>query len=380
MKKVISSESVSIGHPDLVADYIADSILDECLARDESSRVGCEVMVKDNVVVLGGEITTKADFDYEKVVRRAIKDIGYVKNDCAFKFDTVKVINLLGHQSPDIAQGVDAREAEGKSTNEQGAGDIGMMFGYATSETESYMPLNLVLCRKILGNLYNKYLDNLDTTILRPDSKCQIAMEYDGNTPVKIKNIVVCQSHSDSFFKDFLFNIVKESIAEEVPGNLMDSETKIYINPTGKFSIYGPEGDCGITGRKLIVQSYGGHAKIGGGAQSGKDPSKVDRSAMYMCRYVAKNIVAQGLAEKCEVQVAYAIGEPEPTSIYVDTFGTGKRSEEELIKMIKNSVSFKPAEIINRLNLLNTLYSPTVIDGQVGGCNFPWEKLDLEFK
>lgn len=380
MKKVISSESVSIGHPDLVADYIADSILDECLAQDKSSRVGCEVMVKDNVVVLGGEITTKSYFDYEKVVRRAIEEIGYVKNDCAFKADTVKIINLIGHQSPDIAQGVDAREAEGKSTNEQGAGDIGMMFGYATSETESYMPLNLVLCRKILGNLYYKYLDNLDTTILRPDSKCQIAMEYEGNTPVKIKNIVVCQSHSDSFFKDLLFNIVKESIAEEVPGNLMDSETKIYINPTGKFSIYGPEGDCGITGRKLIVQSYGGHAKIGGGAQSGKDPSKVDRSAMYMCRYVAKNIVAQGLAEQCEVQVAYAIGEPEPTSIYVETFGTGKRSEEELIKMIKNSVSFKPAEIINRLNLLNTLYSPIVIDGQVGGSNSPWEKLDLEFK
>lgn len=380
MKKVISSESVSIGHPDLVADYIADSILDECLAQDKSSRVGCEVMVKDNVVVLGGEITTKSRFDYEKVVRRAIEKIGYVKSDCVFKADTVKIINLIGHQSPDIAQGVDAREAEGKSTDEQGAGDIGMMFGYATSETESYMPLNLVLCRKILGNLYNKYLDNMGTTLLRPDSKCQIAMEYDGNTPVKIKNIVVCQSHSDTYSKDLLFNTVKESIAEEVPGNLMDSETKIYINPTGKFSIYGPEGDCGITGRKLIVQSYGGHAKIGGGAQSGKDPSKVDRSAMYMCRYIAKNIVAQGLAEKCEVQVAYAIGEPEPTSIYVDTFGTGKRSEEELIKMIKNSVSFKPAEIINRLDLLNTLYSPTVMEGQVGGYNSPWEKLDLEFK
>lgn len=373
---VFSSESVGEGHPDKVADYISDSVLDACLEQDKSSRVACETLVKSNCVVIAGEITTKAKLDYEKIVRNAIREIGYVNDDDVFHADKVFITNLLTKQSPDIAQGVDARKAKGKKGSEQGAGDQGIMFGYATNETPEYMPAAIMFAHRILTELA-KQRKGKGPKWLRPDCKSQVAVEYKDGKPVRIENVVISTQHSADVEHDEIEKYMVEKIIKKVlPKNLCDAKTQFLINPTGKFVVGGPQGDSGLTGRKIIVDSYGGYGRHGGGAFSGKDPSKVDRSAAYMCRWVAKNIVAAGLAERCELQVAYAIGYPHPLSIAIDTFGTGKVSEDVLIKAVKKVFSFKPADIIKQLGLLSPIYKKTTNYGHFTKADLPWEKTD----
>lgn len=372
---IFSSESVGEGHPDKVADYISDSVLDACLEQDPKSRVACETLVKSNCVFLAGEITTKATFDYEKVVRDAIRDIGYTFEDDVFQADTVFITNALTSQSPDIAQGVDARKAEGKKTAEQGAGDQGIMFGFATNETPELMPAPLIFSHRLLKKMAEFRKRARPIKWLRPDVKSQVAIEYgeDGKA-TEIKNVVISTQHSDDIshkkIEDFVINKV---IRQELPKRLITKNTEFLINPTGKFVIGGPQGDAGLTGRKIIVDTYGGWGRHGGGAFSGKDPSKVDRSAAYMCRWVAKNIVAAELADTAELQVAYAIGYPEPTSINVKTFGTGKVSEEIIEKAVREVFSFKPANIVDQLNLLRPIYRQTTHYGHFGKEGLPWE-------
>ena len=371
---VFSSESVGEGHPDKVADYISDSVLDACLAQDPKSRVACETLVKSNHVVLAGEITTAAKINYEAVVREAIRDIGYVHEDDVFHADKVFITNLLTRQSPDIAQGVDARAADGKDTAEQGAGDQGLMFGYACNETPEMMPTAIMFAHR-LGRELTKLRKSGVVSWLRPDAKSQVSIRYENDKPVKVENVVISTQHTPHVqhgaIRDFLIeNVVKRVI----PSNLMDAQTKFYINPTGRFVVGGPEGDSGLTGRKIIVDTYGGWGRHGGGAFSGKDPSKVDRSAAYMCRWVAKNIVASGLADICELQVAYAIGYPEPVSIWVDAMGTAKVEEEKIAAAVRQVFSFKPAEIIKQLDLLRPIYRTTTNYGHFGKAELPWEQ------
>lgn len=374
-KFVFSSESVGEGHPDKVADYISDSILDACLAQDKFSRVACETLVKSNCVVIAGEITTKAVLDYEKIVRNAIREIGYVNNDDVFHADQVFVTNLLTKQSPDIAQGVDARKAKGKKTAEQGAGDQGIMFGYATNETPELMPAPIMFAHRILTELAKQRKGGKAPKWLRPDCKSQVAVAYENGKPAYIENVVVSTQHAAGVSHSEIEKYIVEKVVKKVlPKKLITKKTQFLVNPTGNFVVGGPQGDSGLTGRKIIVDTYGGTGRHGGGAFSGKDPSKVDRSAAYMCRWVAKNIVAAKLADKCEIQVAYAIGYPQPLSIAIETFGTAKVDEAEIEKAVRKVFSFKPADIVAQLDLLRPIYKKTTNYGHFTKSDLPWEQ------
>jgi S-adenosylmethionine synthetase len=373
---VFSSESVGEGHPDKVADLISDSVLDACLASDPSSRVACETLVKSNLVVLAGEVTTRAKLNYEQIVRAAIRDIGYINDDDMFHADRVFLHNVLTRQSPDIAQGVDARKAHGKKTAEQGAGDQGLMFGYACNETRELMPTPIMFAHR-LGRALTVLRKSGAVKWLRPDAKSQVSVRYEDGKPVEVVNVVISTQHtadvSHAVIEDYLItNLVRKVL----PAGMLTRRTEFFINPTGRFVVGGPEGDSGLTGRKIIVDSYGGWGRHGGGAFSGKDPSKVDRSAAYMCRWVAKNIVAAGLADAVELQVAYAIGHPEPVSIYVDTQGTGKVADERITAAVDRVFSFKPADIIRQLDLLKPIYRKTTNYGHFGKAGLSWERTD----
>jgi S-adenosylmethionine synthetase len=377
---IFSSESVGEGHPDKVCDTISDAVLDAAFEQDPKSRVACETYAKSNMVVVGGEITTKAKLNYNQIVRDTIREIGYVNDDDVFHADKVFITNLITSQSPDIAQGVDARAAEGKETDEQGAGDQGLMFGYASDETPELMPAPIIFAHR-LGRELTRLRKAGAAKWLRPDAKSQVSVEYIDDKPVHITNVVVSTQHaadvSNKVIRDF---ITKEVIKKVLPAELLDKKTQILINPTGRFVVGGPQGDTGLTGRKIIVDSYGGFGRHGGGAFSGKDPSKVDRSAAYIGRYVAKNIVAAGLAKRAEIQFAYAIGYPNPVSVYVDTFGTGTVSDEAILKAVTEVFSFKPADIIKQLNLLRPIYKKTTNYGHFGKIDdldaITWEKTD----
>jgi S-adenosylmethionine synthetase len=371
---VFSSESVGEGHPDKVADLISDSVLDACLAQDKYSRVACETMVKSNMVILAGEITTKAKLNYEAIVRDAIREIGYTNIDDVFHADSVFINNYLTKQSPDIAQGVDAVKVKGKKKAEQGAGDQGLMFGYACNETPELMPTPVMFAHR-LGRLLTKIRKSGKASWLRPDAKSQVSIRYENDKPVEVVNVVISTQHtpevSHSQIEEYL---IEHVIKKVIPANMLTKNTQFLINPTGRFVIGGPQGDSGLTGRKIIVDTYGGWGRHGGGAFSGKDPSKVDRSAAYMARWVAKNIVASGLADLAELQVAYAIGYPDPVSVYVDTMGTGKVSDEKIAKAVTKVFGFKPADIVSQLNLLRPIYRQTTNYGHFGKHGLPWEQ------
>jgi len=377
---IFSSESVGEGHPDKVCDTISDAVLDACLTQDPKSRVACETYAKSNIVVVGGEITTSAVLDYNQIVRSAIRDIGYVNDDDVFHADRVFIMNVITSQSPDIAQGVDARAAEGKATDEQGAGDQGLMFGYACDETPELMPAPVMFAHR-LGRELTRIRKSGAVKWLRPDAKSQVSVQYEDGKPVRISNVVVSTQHAaDAKHKTIRDFIIREVVKKVLPADMLDKKTEYLINPTGRFVVGGPQGDTGLTGRKIIVDSYGGMGRHGGGAFSGKDPSKVDRSAAYMGRYVAKNVVASGLASRCEIQFAYAIGYPDPVSVAVDTFGTGKMSDEKITEAVQKVFSFKPAAIIKQLNLLRPIYSKTTNYGHFGKvddlASITWEKTD----
>ena len=372
---IFSSESVGEGHPDKVSDSISDSVLDACLEQDAKSRVACETLVKSNCVTIAGEITTDAKFDYEKVVREAIRDIGYVNDDDVFHADKVFITNQLTAQSRDIGQGVDAAAAEGKGTAEQGAGDQGIMFGYACNETSELMPAPVMFAHRILRKMAEVRKTTSKAPWLRPDCKSQVAMRYEGGIMAGIENVVVSTQHAEDADNDTIRSFIEEEIIKpSLPPELLSSSTVYLINPTGRFVIGGPQGDSGLTGRKIIVDTYGGWGRHGGGAFSGKDPSKVDRSAAYMCRWVAKNVVAAQLADRVEIQVAYAIGHPDPTSITIDCFGTEKAPEGRIQKAICETFNFKPAEIVSQLDLLRPFYRETTHYGHFGKSDLPWEQ------
>src|SRR3989449_3603976 len=327
---IFSSESVGEGHPDKVCDTISDAVLDACLAQDPTSRVACETYAKSNLVVVGGEITTKAKLDFNAIARQAIREIGYMHDDDVFHADKVLILNAVTSQSPDIAQGVDARAAEGKDTDEQGAGDQGLMFGYACNETRELMPAPIMYAHR-LGRELTRIRKNGKVGWLRPDAKSQVSVIYENGKPIGISCVVVSTQHTrDVKHSELRSFVIEEVIKKVLPKEMLSEKTQFLVNPTGNFVVGGPQGDTGLTGRKIIVDSYGGMGRHGGGAFSGKDPSKVDRSAAYMGRWVAENVVAAGLASKCEVQFAYAIGHPDPVSVAVDTFGTGKVSDESI--------------------------------------------------
>jgi len=375
---IFSSESVGEGHPDKVCDTISDAVLDACLAQDPYSRVACETYAKCNLVVVGGEITTKAKLDFSAIARQAIRDIGYTHEDDVFHADKVLIMNAITSQSPDIAQGVDARRAKGKETAEQGAGDQGLMFGYATNETPELMPAPIMYAHQ-LGRMLTKIRKNGRVKWLRPDAKSQVSVRYVNDQPISITNVVISTQHSADVAHDTIKEFcIEEVIKKTLPKALLTKETKFLINPTGRFVVGGPQGDTGLTGRKIIVDSYGGMGRHGGGAFSGKDPSKVDRSAAYMGRYVAKNIVAAGLASSAEIQFAYAIGYPDPVSVCVNTFGTGVVSDEDIECAVGEVFSFKPAQIIKQLNLLRPIYSKTTNYGHFGknDPDITWESTD----
>ena len=372
-----SSESVGEGHPDKVSDSISDSILDACLEQDSGSRVACETLVKSNCVTIAGEITTAAKFDYEKVVREAIREIGYVNDDDIFHADSVFVTNQLTAQSRDIGQGVDAAAADGKGTAEQGAGDQGIMFGYACNETDELMPAPVMYAHRILRKMAEIRKQTDLATWLRPDCKSQVALKYTDGKMTGIENVVVSTQHAADAENETIRSFITEEIIKpSLPSELLSSDTQYLINPTGRFVIGGPQGDSGLTGRKIIVDTYGGWGRHGGGAFSGKDPSKVDRSAAYMCRWVAKNIIAAELADRVEIQVAYAIGHPHPTSITLDCFGTEKVPEEKIENAVRETFSFKPADIVSQLDLLRPIYRGTTHYGHFGKSDLPWEQTD----
>ena len=368
-----TSESVSEGHPDKVADQISDAVLDALLAQDPRSRVACETLVKTGMVVLAGEVTTNAWVDLEALVRKVVCDIGYDHGDIGFDGNSCAVLNAIGKQSPDIAMGVD--EAE---DHEQGAGDQGLMFGYASNETDVLMPAPITYSH-LLVKRQAEVRKNNTLPWLRPDAKSQITFRYENNRPVAIDAVVLSTQHSPEISNKALQEAVMDEIILPVlPKEWLHKDTKYFINPTGQFIIGGPVGDCGLTGRKIIVDTYGGMARHGGGAFSGKDPSKVDRSAAYMARYVAKNIVAAGLAERCEIQVSYAIGIAEPTSITVETFGTSKLSEDRLVQIVRDNFDLRPKGLIKALDLLRPIYQTTAAYGHFGRTedSFTWEKTD----
>ncbi|MBE7539729.1 MAG: methionine adenosyltransferase [Opitutaceae bacterium] len=378
---VFSSESVGEGHPDKVADLISDSVLDACLSVDRTSRVACETLVKSNAVVVAGEITIPklgarpidAAINVDRIVREAIREIGYVNADDVFHADKVFIHNLLTTQSPDIAQGVDARRAKGKQTAEQGAGDQGLMFGYACNETPELMPTPVMFAHR-LGRELTAIRKSGKARWLRPDAKSQVSIRYRDGKPVEVVNVVISTQHTEDVdhaeIESFL---IKNVIRKVIPARLLNSRTEYLINPTGRFVVGGPQGDTGLTGRKIIVDTYGGWGRHGGGAFSGKDPSKVDRSAAYMARWVAKTIVASGLSEIAELQLAYAIGYPKPVSVFVDTFGTGTVADEKIAEAVQDVFSFKPADIVKQLNLLRPIYRQTTNYGHFGKKGLPWE-------
>jgi S-adenosylmethionine synthetase len=381
---VFSSESVGEGHPDKVADLISDSVLDACLAVDRNSRVACETMVKSNVVILAGEITipklgTKP-MDHVihvgQIVRDAIRDIGYTHDDDVFHADKIFLNNYLTTQSPDIAQGVDARKAKGKKTAEQGAGDQGIMFGYACTETPELMPTPIMFAHR-LGRELTRVRKSGKVPWLRPDAKSQVSVRYENDKPVEVVNVVISTQHSADVAHATIEKYLIENIIRKVlPAKMLTKNTEFLINPTGRFVVGGPQGDSGLTGRKIIVDTYGGWGRHGGGAFSGKDPSKVDRSAAYMGRWVAKNIVAAGLATHAEIQFAYAIGHPKPVSVRVETFGTAKLgvSDEQITDAVNQVFSFKPADIGAQLDLLRPIYRQTTNYGHFGKAGLPWER------
>jgi S-adenosylmethionine synthetase len=363
---IFSSESVGEGHPDKVADTISDAVLDACLAQDKFSRVACETYVKSNVVIVGGEITTKARLDVVKIARESIRDIGYVNDDDVFHADRVFVNVLLTQQSPDIAQGVDARKAAGKKTAKQGAGDQGLMFGYASNETPELMPAPIMFAHR-LGRQLTKIRKQGKAPWLRPDAKSQVSVVYEDGRPVAISNVVISTQHAaDVSHKEIEKFCIEDVIRKVLPRRMLTPQTQFLINPTGRFVIGGPQGDTGLTGRKIIVDTYGGMGRHGGGAFSGKDATKVDRSAAYMARWVAKNVVAANLAAKCELQFAYAIGHPDPVSVHVETFGTATVPDAKIIRAINRVFSFQPADIIEQLNLRRPIYSKTTNYGHFG--------------
>lgn len=370
---MFTSESVSEGHPDKMADQISDAILDGIISQDKAARVACETLIKTGVVVLAGEISTKAVLDIEEIVRKTIIDIGYSDSSIGFDGNSCSVMNLLGEQSPDIAQGVDRSDPEN-----QGAGDQGLMFGYATKETDVFMPAPITYSH----NLMRKQAEVRKSGTLewlRPDAKSQVTFIYEDHEPVGIDAVVVSSQHDpDVSMEEIREGIMEEIIKPVLPSEWINGETKFHINPTGRFEIGGPVGDCGLTGRKIIVDTYGGSARHGGGAFSGKDPSKVDRSAAYACRYVAKNIVAAGLADRCEIQVSYAIGVAEPTSISINSFGTNKIPEEELINLIRENFNLRPYGIVKMLDLLRPIYQATAAYGHFGrdDIDVTWEQID----
>jgi S-adenosylmethionine synthetase len=383
---IFSSESVGEGHPDKVADTISDAILDACLAVDPKSRVACETFVKSNVVVVGGEITIPkigpkpigSVINVEKIIRDAVREIGYVNSDDVFHADQLFINNYLTTQSPDIAQGVDAKKAEGKKHAEQGAGDQGIMFGYASAETPELMPAPIMYAHR-LGRELTRIRKTGKVKWLRPDAKSQVSVEYVDGKPTRIVNVVISTQHAEGTSHAEIEKFCIEEIIKKVlPKGMLTKDTEYLINPTGKFVVGGPQGDSGLTGRKIIVDTYGGMGRHGGGAFSGKDPSKVDRSAAYMGRWVAKNVVAAGLATKCEVQFAYAIGHPLPVSIHIDTFGTGTVSDEKILAGVKKVFSFKPADIVKQLKLLRPIYSKSTNYGHFGkdDADLTWEKTD----
>ncbi|HII71639.1 TPA: methionine adenosyltransferase [Candidatus Woesearchaeota archaeon] len=375
-KYLFTSESVSEGHPDKVCDQISDAVLDACFSVDPYSRVACECLVKDNHLVIAGEITTKADLDFEKIARSVIKRIGYTA-DCGFDPEGVKIEILVSKQSPDIAQGVDAKQAEGKEGAEQGAGDQGLMFGYATNETPELMPLPLVLSHKLLLKLAELRRSG-EIPYLRPDAKSQVTIEYDRGKPLRADAIVLSTQHKPKIPHEQIKKDVIEKVIKPVCGKWVDEKTKYYVNPTGSFEIGGPVGDAGLTGRKIIVDTYGGHGSHGGGAFSGKDPTKVDRSAAYAARYIAKNVVAAGLADKCEVQLAYAIGVAKPVSVLTHCFGTNRIDENKIAELVDKHFPLKPADILKVLDLRRPIYQKTAAYGHFGrnDPDFTWEKTD----
>jgi S-adenosylmethionine synthetase len=377
---IFSSESVTEGHPDKVCDGISDAILDALLAQDPRSRVACESLAKTGMIIVAGEITTKATANYADIARQKVCRIGYTDSSMGFDGHTCAVIVALDRQSPDIKQGVDEGKAEGKYAAEQGAGDQGMMFGYACDETRELMPMPIMLAHKLTRGLSTARRSGR-LPFLRPDGKSQVSVVYENHKPVRVDTVIVSSQHSpDVSNKKLREGIIEEVVKKGIPARMMDRKTRVFINPTGRFVVGGPQGDCGLTGRKIIVDTYGGMGRHGGGAFSGKDPSKVDRSAAYMARYVAKNVVAAGLARRCEVQVAYAIGYPEPVSVLVETFGTGLVAEERIGKAVRKVFGLKPAEIIRELDLLRPIYEATSAYGHFGRLDdldtFTWERTD----
>lgn len=368
---VFTSESVSEGHPDKIADQISDAILDAILTQDPKARVACEVFVKTGMVLVGGEITTRAWVDVEEITRQVIKDIGYNSSQMGFDWESCAVLSAIGKQSPDIAQGVDNQK-----TKILGAGDQGLMFGYASRETDVFMPAPIAYAHRLMEKLTIMRKSG-KLPWLRPDAKCQLTLKYDQGMPVEVDTVVFSTQHSpDIEHKDLVEAIREEIIKSVLPAEWLNEKTRYFINPTGRFVIGGPLGDCGLTGRKIIVDTYGGMARHGGGCFSGKDPSKVDRSAAYAARHVAKNIVAAGLADKCELQISYAIGVAEPTSIFVETFGTGRLKNSEIIDLIHTHFDLTPQGIIDQHDLLRPIYRQTATYGHYGRENFPWERLN----
>ncbi len=368
---LFTSESVSEGHPDKIADQISDAVLDAILTQDPKARVACETYVKTGMVMVGGEITTSAWVDIEEITRRTVRDIGYVHSDMGFDADSCAILNAIGKQSPDINQGVDREDPK-----DLGAGDQGLMFGYASNETDVLMPAPITYSHKLVKRQAEVRKDGT-LPWLRPDAKSQVTFAYENGIITGIDAVVLSTQHCDTIGQDDLVEAVMETIIKPtLPEKWLNKDTKFFINPTGRFVIGGPMGDCGLTGRKIIVDTYGGMARHGGGAFSGKDPSKVDRSAAYAARYVAKNIVAAGLADRCEIQLSYAIGVADPTSISIETFGTGKVDETTLIRLVRDHFDLRPYGLIEMLDLNRPIYQPTAAYGHFGRDEFPWERTD----
>ncbi|CAL4323923.1 methionine adenosyltransferase [Buchnera aphidicola] len=368
---LFTSESVSEGHPDKIADQISDALLDEILKQDSKARVACETYIKTGMVLIGGEVTTTARVDVEEITRNTIKDIGYIDSESGFDTSSCTVLNVIGKQSPDIYRGIYR-----SNPFEQGAGDQGIVFGYATNETETLMPAPITYAH-LLVKKQSELRKNKTLSWLRPDAKSQITFKYKNNAILSIDTVVFSTQHIENILqRDLREAVIDEIIKPVLPKKWLNKNTKIFINPTGRFVVGGPMGDCGLTGRKIIVDTYGGASRHGGGSFSGKDPSKVDRSAAYAARYIAKNIVAAGLADRCEIQLSYAIGIAEPTSMMVETFGTGRKNNQYLISLIRHCFDLRPYGLIKMLNLLQPIYLKTAVYGHFGREEFPWEKVD----